>query len=94
MPLEPLIVIPALWEACSITYFFDCISLTVANDPTIIENPYLVVLVQVNMDDLCTQDYQCNAGLIAVVSTQGYQIWQHQHRVTCLAQPIHIHTCK
>lgn len=67
-------VIPALSEACSLTSSFDWISLTVANDSTIIENPCLVVLVQVNVDNLDTQDYVCNTGLIAIISTQGYQI--------------------
>jgi len=67
-------VIPVLSEACSLMSSFDWISLTVANDPTIIENLCLVVSVQVNVDDLGTQDYVCNTGFIAVISTQGYQI--------------------
>ena len=66
-------VIPALSEACILMSSFDWISLTVANDPTIIKNPCLVVSVQVNVDDLSTQDYMCNTGLIAIISTQGYQ---------------------
>lgn len=71
-------VIWALSEACSLVSSFDWISLTVVNDPMVTENPCSVVSVQVNMDDLGTQDYVCNTGLIAIISTQGYQIWQHQ----------------
>lgn len=86
-------VIQALWEICSLIPSFDWISLTVANDPTITENPYLV-MVQGGVGDLGTQDYVCNTDLIAIISTQGYQPWQHQSWVTCVEQPIHIHTCE
>lgn len=72
MLLEHLMVIQALWESCSLTSSFDCISLTVVNDPTIPETPCLV-MVQVNVGDLGTQDYVCNTDLIAIISTQGYQ---------------------
>lgn len=47
--------------------------------------------MQVNKDDRGTQDYMCSADIIDIIGTQGYQSWQHQNRITCMAQPVHIH---
>lgn len=91
MPLEPLMVIPALSKACSLISSFDWIPLTVADGLTIIQNPCLAVSVQINMSDLGPRDDVCNTGMIAT-SAQGYQICHHQSRATCAAQPIHVHS--